>query len=114
MATIEHVDFADELVKSTRTFGLGAEAGMPGAQVIALQISELPLICCDDELRHVRMLEVATHEFELFARVMPPLANMRCREPAFDRWQVGCRHRTKRVGRHAQPPSVSIVTLRLV
>src|ERR1700680_562504 len=115
MTAIEHVSFANKLIEPARAVGLRAEPSIPGAHIVTLQISEFPRICGDDELRHIRMTEIAAHELELLARVMPPLRDVRRSEPSLDRRQVGSRHRAERVGRHVQPPcNISMVTLRLV
>src|SRR5205814_1404115 len=107
--------FANELIKTTRIRWLWTQAGIPGAQIVTLQIGKLSRIGRDNELRHIGMIEIAADEFELLRRVVPPLADMRRSEPSLDRRQVGGRHRAERVGRHAQPPcNVSMVTLRLV
>src|ERR1700687_802500 len=115
MAAIEHVGFADELIKTARTLRLRTETDIPGAEIVTLQISKFSRICRYDELCNVRITEIAAHELELLGRVVPPLRDMRRLEPSLDRRQVGGGHRPERVGRHAQPLyNVSMVTLRLV
>ena len=59
VAASEHVGLADELIEAAGAHGLRAEADMPIADLIALQIGERPAVEADDELRQVRMVEVA-------------------------------------------------------
>ena len=80
--------FADELIEPAGAVGLRSKAGIPGAQIIALQISEFVSVRGDDELRHIGMIKIAAHEFELFGRIMPPFADVRRLQPALDRRQV--------------------------
>ena len=62
-----------------------------------------------------RLAEVAADQRVLLSRIAPPLPDMRMRQPQLDQWQVGRRHRAEMIAAgHAQPPIVSIVTLRLV
>src|ERR1700686_4664071 len=115
MTAIKHIRFANDLIETARPRWLWTQNGIPGAQIVELQISKFPRIGRDDELRHIGMIEIAADEFELLRRVVPPLVDMRRSEPSLDRRQGGGRHRAERVGRHAQPPcNVSMVTLRLV
>ena len=40
MTTTEHVGLADKLIETARALRLRAEAGIPDAEIVALQISE--------------------------------------------------------------------------
>ncbi len=65
MTAIEHIRFANKLIKTTRTRRLWTQTGIPGAQLVALQIRKLSRIRRDNELRHIGMIEIAADEFEL-------------------------------------------------
>jgi hypothetical protein len=65
MTAIEHVGLANELIETARPRWLWTQTGIPGAQLVTLQISKFPRIGRDDELRHIGMIEIAVDEFEL-------------------------------------------------
>ena len=68
VTAIEHVAFTDKLVQTTRAGGLRTEAAIPGTDIVALQICEIPSVCGNNELGYVRMTEIAAHEFELLGQ----------------------------------------------
>jgi hypothetical protein len=96
VTAIHHVCLADELIDRAcpRWVALEPIVG-PGGEIVALQIAERTAIGCNDELGHVRILEIAAHELELLVRVAPPFHHMRRLEPAPDHRQVGGGHRAK-------------------
>jgi hypothetical protein len=85
MTSIEHVGFADKLIEPAGALRLWAKAAITRAQIVTLQIREFLRLHGYDELRHIQMTEIATHEFELLRGVVPPFQDMRCPEPSLDR-----------------------------
>jgi hypothetical protein len=77
VTAIEHVAFTDKLVQTTRAGRLRTEADIPGTDIVALQICEIPSVRGNYELGHVRMIEIAAHEFELLGGIMPPFSDSR-------------------------------------
>ena len=88
MTTSEHAGFSDELIEPTGAVGLWSKAGIPSAQIIALQIGEFLSVRSNNELRHIRMIKIAAHDFELLGRIMPPFTDVRRLQPAPNRRQV--------------------------
>ena len=60
--------------------GLGrvrAEAAVPGAERVALDVAEGMAVKADNELVHVGMIEVAADQLVLLIRLPPPAHNFR-------------------------------------
>jgi len=77
MTAAQHVGLADKLIETARALGLRAEAGIPGAEIVTLQVGKFPRVGADDELGHVRIGKIAADELELLRRIVPPLRDMR-------------------------------------
>src|ERR1700722_7945532 len=95
----DHVRYADKLVDATRVGWMRAESLIPGAERIALDITERLIIQRDNELIHIGVIEVAAHQSILFVGLSPPAHDFRRLEPAPDRREVTGRHRTEDVSR---------------
>src|ERR1700733_7477693 len=66
MAATKHIGFADKLIEAARPLGLRTETGIPGADIVTLQIGEFARIRRHNELCHIGMTKIAADKFELF------------------------------------------------
>ena len=72
MTAADHVGLADELIDAARCLRMVAKPLVPGRKPVALEIGKWPAVDRDDELVHVRMIEIAADERILLVRISPP------------------------------------------
>src|ERR1700761_1689047 len=97
MSAADQIGLADELIDAARPCRLLAKTLVPSRERVALEIGERPAVAGDDELIHIGMGEVASHELILLIRVAPPAPYLQRVQPVPDQHEVGARHRTKGV-----------------
>ena len=61
-----------------------AKTLISGAERITLDVAERTVAKGDNELVHIRMIEIAAHQRVLFVRLSPPTHHLRPFEPAPD------------------------------
>src|SRR5436305_14968742 len=95
MAAPDHSGLADELVDAAGVGRMRAQASVPGAQGVALEVAEWLAVKSDNELIHIGMVEVAGDQPVLIIRLPPPGHDVRRFEPAPDHCKIAGRHRPK-------------------
>src|SRR3954467_11434169 len=88
MALPDHAGLADELIDATRPRRLRTETLVPDAKRIAFKIGEGMIVDGDDELLHVRVIEIATDQCILLVRLTPPAHDIRRFKPAPDQREI--------------------------
>src|ERR1035437_6143833 len=84
MTAPDHIGLADELVDAPRGGWMRAKPLVPGAERITLDVAERMVAKSDNELVHIRMIEIAAHQRVLLVRLSPPTRHLRRFEPPPD------------------------------